>query len=32
MLKADELELLNTNNWNAGIMIITKYWNTQYGT
>ena len=32
MLKKEEIEILNTNDWIKGIMIITKYWNIEYGT
>ena len=31
-MKKNEYKVLNTNDWNACIEIIEKYWNRDYGT
>lgn len=32
MLNKEEIEVLNSNDWNKGIRIIEEHWNTDYGT
>lgn len=31
-MNKEEMSILNTNDWYAGIRIIEKYWNEAYGT
>ena len=32
MLNKEEIEALNSNDWNKGMQIIEEHWNTDYGT